>query len=159
MHLVLNSIIDNVTGRFEKILKLSLHKGTIMNKFTSSMLAVAMSVSVFSVSAATTTSNTDDASAIGTSETPQLKQKAIVTDSAPTKKSMSKKDRMHQKNKKMNSEQQDGANANSMNNKPIGTTNGVSNNGSTDDSKAGEPVNGTTTGTNNDNTSSTPKGY
>lgn len=130
-----------------------------MNKFTSSILAVGLSVSVFSLSAATTTSNTDDASAIGTSETTQLKQQAIVTDSVPAKKSMSKKDRMHKKNKKMNSEKQDGANANSMNDKPIGTTHGVSNNGSTDDTKVGEPINGTTTGTNNDNTSSTPKGY
>jgi hypothetical protein len=127
-----------------------------MNKFTSSILAVALSVSVFSVSAATTTSNTDDASAIGTSETPQLKQQAIITDSVPAKKSMTKKNRMH---KKMSSDKKDGANANSMNDKPIGTTNGVSNNGSTDDTKVGEPVNGTTTGTNNDNTSSTPKGY
>jgi len=130
-----------------------------MNKFTSSILAVALSLSVFSVSAATTTSNTDDASAIGTSATPQLQQKIIVADGAPAKKSMSNKDRMHQKNKKMGSEQQDGANANSMNNKPIGTTSGVSNNGSTDDTKVGEPVNGTTTGTNNDNTSSKTKGY
>jgi hypothetical protein len=130
-----------------------------MNKFTCSLLALALSASVFSVSAATTTSNTDDASAIGTSETPQLKQQAIVTDSAPAKNSMSKKDRMHKKNKKMSSEMKDGANANSMNDKPIGTTNGVSNNGSTDDTKVGEPINGTTTGTNNDNTSSTPKGY
>ena len=38
---------------------------------------------------------------------------------------------------------------NSMNNKPIGTTTGVSRNGSTDDTKVGEPINGTTTGTNN----------
>jgi hypothetical protein len=130
-----------------------------MNKFTSSILAIALSVSVYSVSAATTTSNTDDASAIGTSETPQLKQQAIVTDSVPAKKSMSKKSRMHKKNKKMSSEMQDGANANSMNNKPIGTTSGVSNNGSSDDTKVDEPINGTTTGTNNDSTSSTPKGY
>lgn len=127
-----------------------------MNKYTCSLLALALSASVFSVSAATTTSNTDDASAIGTSETPQLKQQAIVTDSVPAKKSMSKKNRMH---KKMSSEKKDGANANSMNDKPIGTTNGVSNNGSTDDTKVGEPVNGTTTGTNNDSTTSTPKGY
>jgi hypothetical protein len=35
-----------------------------------------------------------------------------------------------------------------MNNKPIGTTSGVSNNESTDDTKVGEPINGTTTGTN-----------
>ena len=38
---------------------------------------------------------------------------------------------------------------NSMNNKPMGTTTGVSNNGSTDDTSLGDPINGTTTGTNN----------
>ncbi len=40
-----------------------------------------------------------------------------------------------------------GKNANSMNNKPMGTTTGKSNNGSVDITKDG-PVNGTTTGTN-----------
>jgi len=129
-----------------------------MNKFTSSILAAALSVSVFSVSAATTTSNTDDASALGTADNPQIKQQKKMMDKAPTKKHMNKS-RMHKKNKKMSSEKQDGVNANSMNNKPIGTTNGVSNNGSTDDTRVGEPINGTTTGTNNDSTSSTPKGY
>src|SRR5665647_470394 len=119
-----------------------------MNKFTCGILAIALSVSVYSVSAATTTSNTDDASALGTSETPQLKQQVRTMDNIPAKKSMSKKNRMHEKNKKMNSEMQNGANTNSMNDKPIGTTNGVSNNGSTDDTKAGKPINGTTTGTN-----------
>jgi len=128
-----------------------------MNKFTCSILGMALSISVFSVSAAT--SNADDASAVGSSETPQLKQQVITTDSVPAKKSMSKKDRMHKKNKKMSSEKQDGANDNSMNNKPIGTTSGVSNNGSTDDTKVGEPINGTTTGTNSDNAPSKPQGY
>jgi len=80
-----------------------------MNKFTCSILAAALSFSVYSASAATTSSNTDNAS--------------------------------------------------SLNNKPIGTTTGVSTNGSTDDTKVGEPINGTTTGTNNDSTSSAPKGY
>jgi len=37
-----------------------------------------------------------------------------------------------------------------MNNKPIGTTSGVTHNGSTDDTKVNEPINGTTTGTNNE---------
>ncbi len=128
-----------------------------MNKFTYSILVAALSVSAYSASAATTTSNTDDASAIGTSETPQLKQQAITTDSVPAKKGMTKKDRMHKKDKKMNSDKPDGANANSMNDKPIGTTNGVSNNGSTDDTKVGEPINGTSTGTNNQGTSTAPK--
>ncbi len=130
-----------------------------MNKFTRSILALALLVSVYSVSAATTTSNTDDASAIGTSKTPQLKQQTIVADSDQANKNITNKDRMHKKNKKMSSEKKDGENANSLNDKPIGTTSGVSNNGSTDDTRAGKAVNGTTTGTNNDNTSSSPKGY
>ena len=113
-----------------------------------------MSVSVYTAAAATTTSNKDDASAMATSETPQLKQQAAITDRVPAKKSMTKKARM---NKKINSETQDGANASSMNYKPIGTTNGVSNNGSTDDTKIDKPINGTSTGTNNGN-SAVPKG-
>jgi len=45
-----------------------------MNKFTCSILAAVLSLSTYSVLAATTESNTDDASALGTSETPQLIQ-------------------------------------------------------------------------------------
>lgn len=52
-------------------------------------------------------------------------------------------------NKDIESGVKSGFYRNSMNNKPIGTTTGVSNNGSTDDTKIGEPINGTTTGTNN----------
>ena len=128
-----------------------------MNKFTYSILVAALSVSAYSASAATTTSNTDDGSAIGTSETPELKQQAVTTDSVPAKKDTTKKHRMHKKDKKMNSDKPEGENTNSMNDKPIGTTNGVSNNGSTDDTKVGEPINGTSTGTNNEGTSTTPK--
>jgi len=123
-----------------------------MNKFTCSILAAALSFSVYSASAATTSTNTDDSSAIGASDTSQ----AGTTDNTPNKKSMSHKKNMH---KKMNPATQDGTNASSMNNKPIGTTTGVSTNGSTDDTKVGEPINGTTTGTNNGSTSSAPKGY
>ena len=128
-----------------------------MNKFTYSILVAALSVSAYSASAATTTSNTDDGSAIGTSETPELKQQAVTTDSVPAKKDTTKKHRMHKKDKKMNSDKPEGENTNSMNDKPIGTTNGVSNNGSTDDTKAGEPINGTSTGTNKEGTSTAPK--
>lgn len=52
-------------------------------------------------------------------------------------------------NKDIESGVKSGFYRNSMNNKPIGTTTGVSNNGSTDDTRVGEPINGTTTGTNN----------
>lgn len=120
-----------------------------MSKFKASVLAVALSFSVFSVLAATPTSKSDDASATGASETPLRSQQDMLTNKASDKKSMSKKERMHKKNKKMNAEKKDDENTNSMNDKPIGTTNGVSNNGSTDDTKMGEPINGTTTGTNN----------
>lgn len=130
-----------------------------MNKFTKSILALALIASVYSVSAAATTSNTDDAITTGTSKTPQHKQPLILAESVPDKKNITKKDSMHKKNKKMSSEKKDGENENSLNDKPIGTTSGVSNNGSTDDTRAGKAVNGTTTGTNNDNTSSSPKGY
>jgi hypothetical protein len=120
-----------------------------MNKITSSILALALSSCIFSVSAATST--TDDSSKLGTSDTPQVQQQDKTTnETMPAKKSMSKKDRMH---KKMKSKMHQGENTNSMNDKPIGTTNGVSNNGSTDDTKVGEPINGTTTGTNNNSDS------
>lgn len=52
-------------------------------------------------------------------------------------------------NKDMESGVKTGFYHNSMNEMPIGTTSGVSNNGSTDDTRMGEPVNGTTKGTNN----------
>ena len=129
-----------------------------MNKFTCGILAIALSASVYSASAATTTSNADDASTLGTSETPQIKQQDMMTDSAPAKKSMTKKERMHKKNK-MHSQKKDGENTNSMNDKAIGTTNGVSHNGSTDDTKVGEPVNGTHKGTNNGDMPSPTKSY
>jgi hypothetical protein len=58
--------------------------------------------------------------------------------------------------KKLKTKKQKEEHTNSMNNKPIGTTNGVSNNGSTDDTRIGEPINGITTGTTNH---SETKGY
>lgn len=157
-------------------------KFTYINCFTSSALAIALSLSAYSVSAATTTENTDDASAIGTSATPQIKQQNKTTDMPTSTKSMSKKSRMHKSDADMkmmdtnndgkiskdeymayheqkfgSMKQTDGMvnmkdmhagkNTNSMNNKPIGTTTGTSNNGSVDITKDG-PVNGTTTGTN-----------
>lgn len=157
-----------------------------MNKFTCSILAAALSLSAYSVSAATTKSNTDDASALGTSATPQLIQQNKTADRVPSHKRMSKKNCMYKNKmsmkmmdtnndgmiskdefmtyheamfdnmkqtdgmvniKDMNSGMRGSHNRNSMNNKPIGTTSGVSNNGSVDDTKEG-PINGTHTGTN-----------
>ncbi len=117
-----------------------------MNKYRSKIVAFALLATVYSVSAATTT---DDASTLDTSEIPQLKQQVNKTESTAAKSRVSKKDRLHKKNEKMYSKKQNRENANSMNDKPIGTTNGISNNGSTDDTRVGEPINGTRTGTNN----------
>jgi hypothetical protein len=128
-----------------------------MKKFTCSILAAALSLSAYSVSAATTPNNTDDGSAIGTSETSQIKQQDQTIESAPSNKTMPHKKTMHKKSHKMNSDMQGDPNSGSMNKKPMGTTNGTSNNGSTDDTKLGEPINGTDTGTNT--TKSAPKGY
>jgi hypothetical protein len=123
-----------------------MNKLTYKNYFSSSLLAVALCFSAYSVSAATTTSNTDDGSAIGTSDTPQLKQQNKTTDTPTHNKTISKKSRMHKKNA-VTKDMQTGTDTNSMNNKPIGTTTGESNNGSVDETKEG-PVNGTHTGTN-----------
>ena len=45
-----------------------------MTKTITSVFLTALLASAFSVSAATTPENTDDASALGTSDTPQIKQ-------------------------------------------------------------------------------------
>jgi hypothetical protein len=124
-----------------------------MNILTSSILGIVLSISTNTVLAATIMPNPDDASALGTSETSQIKQQDKTIESAPNKNSMSKKDRQQNK---LNAKKKNEEHNNSMNNKPIGTTNGVSNNGSTDDTRIGEPINGTTTGTTNH---SETKGY
>jgi hypothetical protein len=115
-----------------------------MNKITSNILALVFASCIFSVSAATST--TDDASKLGTSDTPQVKQHDKKSKMIHCKKGMTNKDCMH---KSMKSKMDGEDNSNSINDKPMGTTHGVSNNGSTDDTKVGEPINGTTTGTNN----------
>ena len=132
-------------------------------------------MSAFSVSAATTPENTDDGSAIGTSDTPQIKHQDKRIDKGTTNKSMKRNNRMSNSDKQMkmmdtdndgmvshdeymtyqekkygDMKQGDGGVSyrNSMNNKPMGTTTGKSMNGSVDITKDG-PINGTTTGTNN----------
>lgn len=145
-------------------------KNVIVNVF-----ATALFVSTCAVSAATTTGNTDDGSAIGTADSPQVKQQDKRMDKKPMNKSQRNKNSMTNRNNdlkmmdadnngivskdeytryydKMYDEMKPGTDGisyrNSMNNKPIGTTTGVSPNGSVDVTKEGEPVNGTTTGTN-----------
>lgn len=67
-----------------------------MNKFTCSILAAVLSLSTYSVLAATTESNTDDASALGTSETPQLiQQNRRTVDRGSRHTRMSNRDCMH----------------------------------------------------------------
>lgn len=55
-----------------------------MNKITSSIIAAAFALSTFSVYAATTPENTDDASNLGTAETPQKQQQEMRTDKGTT---------------------------------------------------------------------------
>ena len=147
-----------------------------LNRYSlKSAIATAFLFSIFSVSAATTPENTDDASALGTSDTPQIKQQDKRIDKKTSNKSMKKNSRMSNSDKemKMMDTDNDGmvshdeymnhhegmygnmphnenggvSYKNSMNNKPMGTTAGKSMNGSVDITKDG-PINGTTTGTN-----------
>jgi hypothetical protein len=145
-----------------------------MNKIIVNTLATAVFLSAFSATAATTTENTDDGSAIGTSQTPQIKQQDKRIDKKATNKSLQKNGAMSHSDREMkmmdtdnngivskdeytsyhqkmydNMKQENGGVSyrNSMNNKPIGTTTGKSKNGSVDITDDG-PINGTTKGTN-----------
>ena len=148
-----------------------------MNKLIKSALTSAIATTflmgALTANAATTTENKDDGSALGTSATPQIKQQDKRMDKKATTKTM-KKSTSHKNNSEMkmmdtdnngmvsrdeymkhhetsygNMEQTEGGVSykSSMNNKPIGTTTGVSKNGSVDITKEG-PVDGTTYGTN-----------
>ena len=55
-----------------------------MNKLISTLFATVLTISAFSVSAATTPENTDDASNLGTADSPQHKQQENRTDKGPT---------------------------------------------------------------------------
>lgn len=145
-----------------------------MNRFIVSTFATAVLASSFAVTAATTTENTDDGIAIGTSDSSQIKQQDKIIDKKVSNKSLKQNGMMSHSDKEMkmmdtdnngmvskaeytlyhdkmydNMKQEKGGVSyqNSMNNKPIGTTSGKSKNGSVDITKDG-PVNGTTTGTN-----------
>jgi hypothetical protein len=146
----------------------------MMNKLITSTFATLMCASAFSVTAATTPENSDDGSAIGTSETPQIKQQDKRIDQKATNKSLNRNGAMSHSDQEMkmmdtnnngmvskdeytsyhekmydSMKQENGGVSykNSMNNKPIGTTTGKSKNGSVDITNDG-PINGTTTGTN-----------
>lgn len=128
---------------------------------------------VSSVYAATNIEGVDDASEMGTSDTTQIKRqdrqmdknsnKSINKSEMQKNKSQMKtmdsnkdgivsKDeymKFHEKNYlDMNPGENGISYKNSMNNKPIGTTTGVSKNGSVDITREDGPINGTTTGTN-----------
>ena len=147
-----------------------------MNKTITSAFLTALLVSAFSATAATTPENTDDASALGTSDTPQIKQQDKRIDKKSSNKSMKKNNRMSNSDKEMemmdvdndgmvsrdeymnhqeatygNMPQNESGGGvsyrNSMNNKPIGTTSGKSKNGSVDITRE-KPGDGRTFGTN-----------
>ena len=146
-----------------------MYKG-ITNAFLTILLA-----SSISAYAATTPENSDDASALGTSDTPQIKQQDKRIDKKMSNKSTKKNNHMSNSNKEMkmmdtdndgmvshdeymnhhetmynNMPQNENGGVSyksSMNNKPMGTTTGKSMNGSVDVTKDG-PINGTTYGTN-----------
>jgi hypothetical protein len=117
-----------------------------MNKLMCSVLATALSISAYSAIAATSLTNrvskmmdTNGDGMVSKEEYMAYHEQAF---------SNMKQTNGGVSNKDIESGAKTGFYQNSMNNKPIGTTSGVSNNGSTDDTKVGEPINGTTTGTN-----------
>ncbi len=167
---------NKIINRDNKLKQLILIiRRSYMNKFIVSTLATVMCVSTFSVIAATTVENTDDGSAIGSSESPQIKEQDKRIDKKATNKSLKRNGTMSHNDKEMKAmdtdsngmvskdeyilyhekmydkmKQKNGGVSykNSMNNKPMGTTTGESQNGSVDITKKDGPINGTTTGTN-----------
>ncbi|MBC7788006.1 MAG: hypothetical protein H7Z18_11410 [Methylophilaceae bacterium] len=73
-----------------------------MNKLLCCLLVVGLSLTSYPSIAATTMGNKDDGSAIGTSDTPQIKNQDQTTDSTMTDKPMTKKHKMHKNKSKMN---------------------------------------------------------
>lgn len=72
-----------------------------MNKLLSCLLALSFGLTSYASIAATTTDNKDDASALGTSDTPQIKNQDQTTDAMMPAKPMTKKHRMHKSRSKM----------------------------------------------------------
>lgn len=71
-----------------------------MTNINKRISASILSLLIFSATAATTLDNKDDGSALGTSDTPQIKEQMKSTDQAPTK-STTKKSHMNKDSKKM----------------------------------------------------------
>lgn len=76
-----------------------------MNKLISTIFAASLTLSTFSVYAATTPDNTDDASSIGTAESPQHKLQDKRTDKGPSENTTQKH---HKKNKVMKEKETNG---------------------------------------------------
>jgi hypothetical protein len=117
-----------------------------MNKLICSEFVATLSLSAFSATAATSSASkiskmmdTDGNGTISKAEYMAYHEQAF-DNMKQTYGEVSKRN--------MHSAMQTGYYRNYMNNKPIGTTIGVSHNGSTDDTKIGGPVNGTHSGTN-----------
>ena len=75
-----------------------------MTKTITSVFLTALLTSALSVSAATTPENTDDGSALGTSDTPQIKHQDKRIDKSSTNKSMKRNNRMGNNSKQMKME-------------------------------------------------------
>lgn len=73
-----------------------------MNKLLSGLLAVSLGLTSYTSIADTTTENKDDASALGTSGTPQIKNQDQTTHSTMAEKPMLKKHKMHMNKRKLN---------------------------------------------------------
>lgn len=72
-----------------------------MNKLISTIFVSALCLGSYSAIAATTPENTDDASSIGTSDTPQLKQQNMKTTNKGNSKGIARKNRMHNNDAEM----------------------------------------------------------
>ncbi len=75
-----------------------------MTKTITSVFLTALLTSALSVSAATTPENTDDGSALGTSDTPQIKHQDKRIEKSSTNKSMKRNNRMGNNSKQMKME-------------------------------------------------------
>ena len=80
-----------------------------MNKLISCLFAASLGLVSYSALAATNSDNKDDASTLGTSDTPQVKNQDMVTNSATSDKTVSEKHskkhhKMKVKNKTQNNE-------------------------------------------------------
>jgi hypothetical protein len=128
------------------MLKLLLHKGLIMNKLICSVFAATLCLSAISATAGTS-SNSKVSKMMDQNRDGMVTKDEYMTYHGKAYSKM-KQSKGGVSNNDIEAGVKHGFYHNSMNDQPIGTTTGVSNNGSTDDTSVGEPINGTTTGTN-----------